>query len=236
MILAAGRGERLRPVTDTLPKALVRVHGRPLIEWQVLRLIAGGWRELVINHAWLGQMIEDYLGSGERYGAHIHYSREGEALETLGGVIAALPALGSEAFLLVSADIFTGFDYSLLIPIARELDSPLATHDAHFVLVENPSWHPKGDMGLDEQGQVTQSAPLLTYANISVYHPRLFSGLSLGTRQKLFPWGFGAVRAGRVSGQLYRGPWFNIGTAADLALAERDDRDRTASAGSGSPA
>jgi MurNAc alpha-1-phosphate uridylyltransferase len=233
MILAAGRGERLRPLTDTLPKALVAVHGRPLIEWQVRRLVAAGYRELVINHAWLGSLIEDHLGSGERFGARIHYSPEPEALETLGGVIQALPFLGAGAFPVVSADIYTDFDYATLAPIAERLNRADALYDGHFVLVDNPPWHAAGDLALDTEGTVREAGTRLTYANISLYHPRLFEGLPREVKLKLFPWGFQYVAAGRISGSHFTGTWHNIGTSAELTAA---NASVPPSAGTGAPA
>jgi MurNAc alpha-1-phosphate uridylyltransferase len=221
MILAAGRGERLRPLTDSTPKALATVKGKTLIDWQIERLVKAGYPDLVINHAWLGAQIESHLGNGSRHGARIQYSRESQALETLGGIVAALPALGSQPFLVVSADIHTDFDYARLAPVVEALDKPRALHWAHFVLVENPAWHPQGDMGLAATGEVTLAEPHLTYANIAVFHPRAFAGVPRGQRVKLFPWAYEHVRQGRVTGELFQGAWHNIGTAQDLAVANR---------------
>ncbi|MGA2552264.1 MAG: N-acetylmuramate alpha-1-phosphate uridylyltransferase MurU [Burkholderiaceae bacterium] len=231
MILAAGRGERLRPLTDTRPKALIEVGGRALIEWQVARLAQSGWRDLVINHAWLGDQIEAHLGSGERLGARIRYSREASALETLGGIVHARPYLGSDAFLVVSSDIYTDFDYATLVPKAAVLDRPGASFDAHFILVDNPAWHPQGDMGLTPEGTASRAAPKLTYANIALYHPRLFVDLPDGRKEKLFPWAFAWVDQGRVSGSRFTGLWHNIGTAADLAAAQSAAQLRAGSPG-----
>lgn len=226
MILAAGRGERLKPLTDTLPKALLPVHGRALIEWQVMRLAAGGIKDLVINCAWLGEMIENRLGDGADLGVRISYSREPEALETLGGIVQALPLLGCEAFAVVSADVYTDFNYADLERFAQALDRPGASVDAHFVMVENPSWHEAGDMALESDGIISLGVPRLTYGNIALYHPRLFAQVPTQTKLKLFPWAFQFVRSGRISGSLYRGVWHNVGTIDDLNAVNASSSQR----------
>jgi MurNAc alpha-1-phosphate uridylyltransferase len=267
LLLAAGRGERLRPLTDTLAKPLIEVAGRRLIEWQISALVRAGICDLVINTAHLAEQIEATLGDGSRYGARIQYSREGtraeDALETLGGIVQALPLLGPEPFVLVSSDIVTDFDY-------RTLQEPAAAvahgqFDAHLILVENPPFHPEGDMGalpdpavrrdsggvpdpaqgpaqippqdpqqdppqrslacpnsgpVDEHAQqptllATRANTQYTYANIGVLAPRLFAGLA-PVRARLFPWLYAAVARGRVSAQLYRGRWWNVGTPQEL--------------------
>ena len=220
LILAAGRGERMRPLTDHVPKPLLRVAGRSLIEWQVERLIAGGFRELVVNHSHLGEMIESALGDGARLGASIRYSHEPRALETAGAVVQALPLLGDQPFAVVSADIHTEFDYATLLPGVAEIAGDPARHAAHFVLVDNPDFHPRGDMGL-ARGRVVREGPLLTYANISIFHPAPFRDLPGGTPLKLFPWAYGLVEAGRVTGERYTGSWDNIGTPDQLAALDR---------------
>jgi N-acetyl-alpha-D-muramate 1-phosphate uridylyltransferase len=220
LILAAGRGERMRPLTDTVPKPLLPVGGRAIIEWQVARLVAGGFGDIVVNHSHLGSMIEKALGDGARYGARIRYSHEPRALETAGGIAQALPLLGDSPFVVVSGDIHTDFDYASLLPrVLAIADDPVA-QAAHFVLVDNPPWHPAGDMGL-AAGRVTREGPRLTYANIAVFHPRPFAEIAPGTWLKLFPWAYGLVDEGRVGGELFSGAWDNVGTPAQLAALDR---------------
>jgi MurNAc alpha-1-phosphate uridylyltransferase len=219
LLLAAGRGERLRPLTDTVPKALLTAGGRPLIEWQVERLVRGGFTEIVVNHAHFGEMIEAALGDGARFGARIRYSPESPALETAGAIARALPLLGDEPFAVVSSDIHTRFDYgTLAAPLAAIARDPGGTV-AHFVLVDNPAWHAAGDMGLDA-GRVTRGGPRLTYGNISLFHPAIFREIAPGTWLKLFPWAYRHVEEGRVTGEHFRGPWDNVGTPAQLAALD----------------
>ncbi len=220
LILAAGRGERMRPLTDTLPKPLLRAGGRPLIEWQVERLALAGFTELVVNHSHLGALIEEALGDGRRLGVSIQYSHEIEALETAGGVAQALPLLTREPFVVVSGDIHTAFDYAALIPRIEAIARHPGRIGAHFVLVDNPPWHAEGDMGLAD-GRITRDAPRLTYGNIAVFHPRLFRDIAPGTWLKLFPWAYRFVDEGRVSGEHFRGAWDNVGTPAQLAALDR---------------
>jgi len=220
MILAAGRGERLRPLTDAKPKPLLEVGGRPLIEWQIERLAAAGFGEIVVNHAHLGDLIEAALGNGRRFGVRIRYSPESPALETAGGIVKALPLLGAGPFAVVSGDIHAEFDYARLeAPLAAIAANP-AQRAAHLVLVDNPDFHPQGDMGL-AHGRITREGPRLTYGNIAVFHPSLFRDIVPGTWLKLFPWLYRFVDEGRVTGELYRGPWDNVGTADQLAALDR---------------
>jgi MurNAc alpha-1-phosphate uridylyltransferase len=220
LILAAGRGERMRPLTDSRPKPLLRAGGRSLIEWQVERLALAGFGELVVNHSHLGHMIEDELGDGRRLGVAIRYSHEATALETAGGVARALPLLGAQPFLVVSGDIHTEYDYGKLVPCIDYILRYPERRVAHFVLVDNPPWHQEGDMGLVD-GMVTRDAPRLTYGNIGVFHPMLFADIAPGTWLKLFPWAYRFVEAGRVSGEHFRGQWDNVGTPAQLAALDR---------------
>lgn len=220
MILAAGRGERLRPLTDVKPKPLLEVGGRALIEWQVERLAAAGFGNIVVNHAHLGGLIEAALGDGRRFGVRIRYSPESPALETAGGIAKALPMLGRGPFAVVSGDIHADFDYARLeAPLAAIAADPKKCA-AHFVLVENRPWHPQGDMGLSH-GSITRAGPKLTYANIGVFHPSLFGDIVPGTWLKLFPWAYRFVDEGRVTGEIFRGAWDNVGTAAQLAALDR---------------
>lgn len=214
MILAAGKGERLRPLTLHTPKPLVRAGGVPLIEFHVRALAAAGFRELVINHAWLGQQIEDYLGDGARFGLRIVYSAEGEPLETGGGIFRALPLLGDEPFVVVNGDIWTDYDFAAL-------RRPLAGL-GHLVLVDNPGHHQAGDFLL-QAGQVSDAVadqPSLTYSGIAVLHPRLFDGCAPGAF-KLAPLLRAAMAAQQVSGEHFTGRWIDVGTHERLAEVER---------------
>ena len=220
LILAAGRGERMRPLTDTVPKPLLEVGGTPLIGWQLRRLVAAGFRDIVVNHSHLGERIEAALGDGRTYGARLRYSHEPVALETAGGIAKALPLLGAGPFLVVSGDIHTAFDYATLAPAFEAIARAPERQAAHLVLVDNPPWHAQGDMGL-EDGRITRAPPRLTYANIGVFHPSLFAGLAPGTWLKLFPWAYAFVDQGRVTGEHFRGDWHNVGTPAQLAELDR---------------
>ena len=213
MILAAGKGERMRPLTLTTPKPLVRVGGVPLIEYHLKALAMAGFTEVVINHAWLGQQIEDYLGDGSRFGLTIQYSPEGEPLETGGGIFRALPLLGDQAFVVVNGDIWADYDFA-------RLRQPLAGL-AHLVLVDNPDHHPSGDFTLVD-GQVRDAvpdAPTLTYSGIAVLHPQLFAGCTDGAF-KLAPLLREAMAQGRVSGERLHGQWVDVGTHERLAQVE----------------
>ncbi|TVT86737.1 N-acetylmuramate alpha-1-phosphate uridylyltransferase MurU [Pseudomonas sp. H3(2019)] len=213
MILAAGKGERMRPLTLTTPKPLVRVGGVPLIEYQLRALAAAGFSEVVINHAWLGQQIEDYLGDGSRYGLSIQYSPEGEPLETGGGIFRALPLLGDEAFVVVNGDIWTDYDFT-------SLRQPMAGL-AHLVLADNPAHHPSGDFSLVD-GQVRDGQPgtqTLTYSGIAVLHPKLFAACVAGAF-KLAPLLRDAMAKGQVSGERLHGHWVDVGTHERLAEVE----------------
>ncbi|WP_260962148.1 N-acetylmuramate alpha-1-phosphate uridylyltransferase MurU [Pseudomonas citri] len=213
MILAAGKGERMRPLTLTTPKPLIRVAGIPLIEYHLRALARTGFTEIVINHAWLGQQIEDYLGDGAQFGVHIRYSPEGEPLETGGGIFRALPLLGDEAFLIVNGDIWTDYDFGTL---RRPLEGL-----AHLVLVDNPGHHPGGDFALADGKVQDGAAPAdkLTYSGIAVLHPRLFAGCADGAF-KLAPLLRAAIAKGQVSGEHLEGHWVDVGTHERLAQVE----------------
>ena len=220
ILLAAGRGERMRPLTDTMPKPLLRVGGKALIEWQLERLASAGFEDIVVNHSHFGAAIEQALGDGSRFGVRLRYSPEEAALETAGGVALALPMLGDAPVLVVSADIHTDYDYSRLHPIIDEIRRDPVRTAAHFVLVDNPEWHPGGDMGL-AGGRVTRDADLLTYGNISIFHPSLYRCIVPGTWLRIFPWAYEFVDEGRVSGEHFRGAWDNVGTPAQLEALDR---------------
>jgi MurNAc alpha-1-phosphate uridylyltransferase len=209
MILAAGRGERMRPLTDSAPKPLLKVGNKPLLHYHLEALAAAGIRDVVINLAWKGAAIRDALGDGSRFGISIQYSDEGdEALETGGGVFNALPLLGEAPFLVVSGDVWS--DYSMQLAQSRLSEKDLA----HFVLAPNPPYHPHGDFAL-QGDRVTEAGERYTYANIGVFSPRFFAGCRSG-RFALAPLMYERIRAGQVSGELYRGRWFNIGTPQQL--------------------
>lgn len=206
-ILAAGRGERMRPLTDHTPKPLLRVRGKPLIEWHLEKLAAAGVRDVVINLGWLGEKIKTHLGDGSCFGVRIAYSEEGwPALETGGGLHRALPLLGNEPFLLVNGDVFTELPFALP-------DMQANTH-AHLVLVPNPPQHPHGDFALID-GAVVDAAPRLTYSGIALLHPRLFEGCQPGAFP-LAPLLKRAMAAGKVSGERYDGLWSDVGTPERL--------------------
>lgn len=219
MILAAGRGERLRPLTDTTPKPLLDVGGEPLIGWHLQRLAAAGIREVVINHAWLGGQIEARLGDGSAYGLHIAYSPENpQALETAGGIAQALPLLGDVPFILLSADIFTAYDFRLLRAAGEQLQAE-PERLAHLVMVDNPPYHPAGDFALQAGRIVPDGLPRLCYGNLAVCRPALVAGVVPGTAAKLGPLLKQHGQAGRISGEHFAGLWINVGTEADLAQA-----------------
>jgi len=217
MILAAGRGERMRPLTDACPKPLLPVGGKPLIVWQIERLVAAGIHELVINHAHLGAQIEAALGDGRGFGAHIVYSPESEALETAGGIANALHLLGAAPFLVVSADIYCACDYRQLSEAATQLD---ATTQVFLWMVDNRAWHPDGDFALRDGLLHLEGEPRLTYSNLGIFRPEFFAGIAPGTRLPLRPLFDQAIAAGRIRGARLTGLWENIGTPAQLAALD----------------
>lgn len=232
MILAAGRGERMRPLTDHTPKPLLAVGGKPLIVWHIERLRAAGFTHIVINHAHLGQQIEHALGNGAGFGVSIEYSREVSALETAGGITTALPLIGADVFPVVNGDIYCEYDFARLAePLARLA----AGHDqAHLVLVDNPPHHPNGDFVLDG-GRVTNAdAPLtphparLTFSGIGVYHRALFARTPAGEKAPLAPLLRLAIDAGRMSGERFGGRWVDVGTPARLAALDEELRQEHA--------
>jgi len=226
MILAAGRGERMRPLTDTCPKPLLQVGGKPLIVWQVERLAAAGITDLVINHAHLGAQIEASLGDGRRYGARITYSREAEALESAGGVVKALHLLGPSPFLIVSADIYVECDYRRLAESAALLQDGTV---AVLWLVANPAWHARGDFALVDGFLQHDREPRLTYANIGIFHPNFFAGIEPGTKYPLLPLFNRAIAAGKVRGAVLGGLWDNLGTPLQLAALDEALKNRVLS-------
>jgi len=218
MLLAAGRGERLRPLTDTTPKPLIEVGGKPLIARHLERLADAGFEEVIINLGWLGKQISDYLGDGHAFGLAIRYSQEPPgALETAGGIVQALPLLGETPFLAVSADVLTDYPFERL----REAK---ISHPAHLVLVDNPPHHPEGDFSL-HAGQVRfAGTDTLTFSGIATFDSALFANLSPG-RRALRPVLEQAIAAGRVGGEHYPGMWADIGTSQRLATAQQSLED-----------
>ena len=217
MILAAGRGERMRPLTDTTPKPLLVAAGKPLIQHHIEAVARAGIRDIVINHAWLGEQIEDRLGDGSQFGVAIQYSREGKALETGGGIFRALPLLGEDRFIVINGDIFTDF------AIERLLEKPDKDDLVHLVMVPNPEHHPSGDFFLNGDrvfDQQSEAAPAeqarFTFSGIAAYQPKLFSDCQAGSFP-LAPSLRKAMATGQASGELHRGVWTDVGTPARLA-------------------
>ena len=211
MILAAGRGARMRPLTDAMPKPLIEVRGKTLIARLIEALARSGVREIVINHAHLGHLIEAALGDGRSLGAAIRYSREAEALETAGGIAKALPLLGAEPFIAVNGDIFCDFDFSTLV--GRALGQDLA----HLVLVANPPHHPQGDFGLRGTEVDSNGEPKLTFSGIGLYRPELFKSIQPGSKGQLAPLLRAAMARKQVSGEMHRGVWHDVGTPERLS-------------------
>jgi len=216
MLLAAGRGHRMRPLTDETPKPLLEVAGKPLILWHIERLAKAGICQLVINHAYLGWKIEDYLGDGSRYGVKIKYSAEGEnhALDTGGGIFHALPLL-DDAFLVVNADIWIDLDFSTL----RISDEALA----HLVLVDNPPHNEAGDFHLNGNSLDADGQPRLTFSGVGLYRPALFKDCSAGAF-RLAPVLIEAMNHAAVTGEHYQGDWTDVGTPERLALLDKTIR------------
>lgn len=229
LILAAGEGRRLQPITLTTPKPLVEVAGVPMVVRQILALKKAGVEEVVLNVAHLGQKLMSALGDGSSLGVRLRYSVEGnvasEALETLGGIAKALPMLddGDGAFIVAAGDIVTDFDYSRLVRTGRSLAEKGL--EAHLVLAPNPSYHLSGDMTLDERGLVRREPRTHTFSSFGVYRTSLFDGVE-PVRAKLFPWLWQFCEAGRVSGEVLQSMWFNVGDVRELALAEAQIRNQ----------
>ena len=226
MILAAGRGERMRPLTDAWPKPLLSVGGKPLIVHHIEKLVRAGVRELVINHAWLGDKLESALGDGSAYGVRIHWSPEASGgLETAGGIRQALPLLGDAPFLVINGDIWLDCDYDGFVRQA------LGNDLAHLWLVDNPPQHPQGDFTL-QQGRVL-AQPALTFSGVALYHPQAFAEVPAG-KQPLLPWFRRWIAADQVSGSHLRVEWRDIGTPERLMQLDQLLRTRLLSGGSAS--
>jgi len=231
MILAAGRGERMRPLTDTLPKPLLRIAGKSLIEYHIENLVNAGITDLVINHAWLGDKIEALLGDGSHYGACIQYSKEQQALETAGGIHHALALLGNSPFIVVNGDIFTDYPFTQLIAAGEHLIASLAIKPvlAHLVLVNNPPHNPQGDFYCRAQMvQHTLSAgeqvQRYTFSGIACYHPDFFCNL-ISAKQALAPLLRNGMTKQQVSGEIYHGYWSDIGTPERLQEIQDNIQD-----------
>ena len=213
MILAAGRGERMRPLTDTMPKPLLKVAGKSLIEYHIDALVKVGVTELVINHAWLGEMIEAQLGDGSRYGAEIIYSKEDQALETAGGIIKALKLIGNEPFMVVNGDIFTDYSFVKKTDLSGDIM-------AHLVLVPNPEHHKQGDFYCHEHllsaQEDSNKGQRFTFSGIAYYKAEFFKNIALG-KQALAPLLRSAMYKQQVSGEVFEGFWCDIGTPERLA-------------------
>ncbi|MCK5669195.1 MAG: nucleotidyltransferase family protein [Gammaproteobacteria bacterium] len=213
MILAAGRGERMRPLTDKMPKSMLEVSGKPLIQYHVENLVQAGIVEIVINHALFGEQIEAYLNDGKALGASITYSVEGDQpLETAGGIVRALPLLGDKPFVTVNADIWTDFSFQDLLCQSDDLSND----SAHLILVDNPEHNPEGDFALSDEKVVNQGKPMLTFSGISIFTPKFFKDCASGSAP-LAPILRKAASQGRVTGSHYQGQWQDIGTPARLS-------------------
>jgi len=214
MILAAGRGNRMRPLTDSVPKPLLKINGQHLLEYHIKALASAGVKYIVINLAYLGSQIEAAIGSGDKYGVQIEYSNEGEALETGGGIYKALPLLGDEPFLVVNGDVWSDFNFDNIVKRSVEL--------VHLVLVPNPRQHPNGDFTLDNDKVINKKGEgASTFSGIGVYHPQLFSACSSG-KFPLAPLLISAMDQGRASGEIFTGQWHDIGTPERLAALNAD--------------
>jgi len=211
MVLAAGRGERLRPLTERVPKPMVEAGGSALIDWHLRRLAAAGLRDAVINVSHLADQIVAHVGDGARYGMRVAWSRETEPLETAGGIANARALLGEAPFLLVNSDIYCEVDFSPLTSL------PLRGNRAHIVLVPNPLHHPQGDFTLESGMVGNGAAPRYTYAGVAVMSPSIVAGVRTGEKAPLGPLLRKAAGEGKLSGELFRGLWTDVGTAERLA-------------------
>ena len=222
MILAAGRGERMRPLTDHTPKPLLEAGGKALIFRHLEKLAAAGFAHVVVNHAHLGAKIEAAVGDGSRWGLRVRYSPETQALETAGGIRQALPLIANPVFAVVNGDVFSDYDYAQLAAAAGGLAS--SGMQAHLVLIDNPAHNPRGDFAL-EQGRVGNAGhPMLTFSGLGAYRAELFEPLTAGAKHALAPLLREQIAQGRVSGERYAGPWTDVGTPE--RLAELDARLR----------
>jgi MurNAc alpha-1-phosphate uridylyltransferase len=219
MILAAGRGERMRPLSDVTPKPLLAAGGKPLIAWQIEALARAGFRDIVVNVSHRAERMLEVIGDGAAFGVRIAWSREAEPLETAGGIATASPLLAPGPALIVSGDIWTRFDYAALVPCMKALAAN-ASRRAHLVMVPNPPYHAAGDFALAGERLRLDGASRLTFGNIGVYDTALFRELPRGVKLKMLPLYRDWIGRGLVTGERYDGPWANVGTPADLAALD----------------
>jgi MurNAc alpha-1-phosphate uridylyltransferase len=220
MILAAGRGERMRPLSDLRPKPLLEAGGKSLIVWQIERLVAAGFSDIVINVAHHGDQIEAALGSGAALGASLSYSRERTPLEVAGGIATASPLLGPGVALVVSADVFVDYDYSRLRDRIDAMQASNASPHAHMVMVPNPAYHRVGDFVLRDGWLALDGTPRLTFGNVALYRTTLFRELPRGEKLKILPEYQRWIAERWVTGELFEGRWANVGTPEDLAALD----------------
>ena len=220
MILAAGRGERMRPLSDLRPKPLLEAGGKSLIAWQIERLVIAGFVDIVVNVAQLGAQIEAALGDGARFGAKLCYSREREPLEVAGGIATALPLLGEGVALVVSADVYAEFDYASLRPRVDAMEASADAPHLHMVMVPNPAYHPNGDFAL-RAGLLALDGARLTFGNIALYRTSLFSKLPPGKKFKILPLYQDWIDRGWASGEIHTGHWANVGSPYELVRLDR---------------
>lgn len=225
MILAAGRGERMRPLTDHTPKPLLPVGGKPLILWHLEKLAKAGFERIVINHAHLGDHIEELLGDGSAFGVELRYSREGEALETAGGIATALPLIDAEIFPVINGDVFCDFDFRRFAGIMMQMQNETL---AHLLLVDNPPHHPQGDFVLQDGKAYDKSAPFslssspFTFSGIGIYRRELFANIEAWKKAPLAPLLKAAMAQGKVTGEHYSGRWVDVGTVARLISLDNE--------------
>lgn len=220
MILAAGRGQRMRPLSDGTPKPLLCAGGKPLIVWQIEALAHAGFRDIVINVAHGADRLTDALRNGDRFGVRIEWSREASPLETAGGIATASPLLAPGPVLIVSGDIWTRFDYASLRARIDALRDAATPQRVHLVMVPNPPYHPAGDFALDGDRVLLDGRGRLTFGNIGVYDTALFRELPRGVKLKMLPLYHDWIARGLASGERYDGPWANVGTPSDLAALD----------------
>jgi len=222
MILAAGRGLRMRPLSDFTPKTLLVVGGKPLIAWQIEALARAGFRDIVINAAWLAPQLVAALGDGDAFGVRIRWSLEPEPLEAAGGIATALPLLPPGPVLIVSGDVWTRFDYATLAARAGAMARDPAPSRVHLVMVPNPAFHREGDFVLDAGRIALGEARKMTFGNIGLYDTALFGELPRGAKLKLLPLFCDWITRGWVSGERFDGPWANVGTPAELDALDQE--------------
>jgi len=220
MILAAGHGARMRPLTDTTPKPLLLAGGKPLIVWQIEALARAGFRDIVVNASYRASQLVAALGDGTRFNVTLKWSIEPEALETAGGIATALPLLPVGPALIVSGDIWTAYDYAQLRGRAERMATDPASSRAHLVMVDNPPYHPRGDFALDGDRVAREGQALVTFGNIGLYDTTLFQKLPRGVKLRLLPLYHDWIARRLVSGERFTGGWANVGTPDDLAALD----------------